>query len=338
MTKMTKPFTAVQMIGTQRSGSNLLRLMLHQLDEVSAPHAPHILERFTPLLPHYEPLSLEENFARLTDDVCKLIELNPVPWEGIKWDRGEVIDACRRPLLEEILRAAYERKAAADGARIWVCKSLVNYRFAERLDSAAKPKYIYLYRDGRDVAASFRKAIVGEKHVYHIAAQWRDEQHECARLVRRLGERAVQISYESLLENTVAELERICSFIGAPYRDKALHYYRSAESINTARSGQMWANVEQPMLRSNTKKYKNEMSEEDIRLFEKVAGHALLSLGYELDYDKPQDDISPAQIEEYARLNEEMKREFRGKASPSDLDKRRPQDEFLQSLKANLRA
>ena len=39
------------MIGTQRSGSNLFRLMLNQLPEIAAPHPPHILIRLMPLRP-----------------------------------------------------------------------------------------------------------------------------------------------------------------------------------------------------------------------------------------------------------------------------------------------
>ena len=31
------------MIGTQRSGSNLLRLMVNQAPDIAAPHPPHIL-------------------------------------------------------------------------------------------------------------------------------------------------------------------------------------------------------------------------------------------------------------------------------------------------------
>ena len=38
-----------QFIGTQRSGSNLLRLMLNQLEGIYAPHPPHILKTFYPL-------------------------------------------------------------------------------------------------------------------------------------------------------------------------------------------------------------------------------------------------------------------------------------------------
>ena len=47
---------ALFMVGEQRSGSNLLRVMLGQADEIAAPHPPHILERMMPLIPHYGDL------------------------------------------------------------------------------------------------------------------------------------------------------------------------------------------------------------------------------------------------------------------------------------------
>lgn len=57
----------IQMIGTQRSGSNLLRLLLNQYTEIVAPHPPHILQRFYPLLPAYGDLLVAENMAKLTN-------------------------------------------------------------------------------------------------------------------------------------------------------------------------------------------------------------------------------------------------------------------------------
>ena len=53
----------IQMIGTQRSGSNLLRVMLGGIDAIAAPHPPHILQRFLPLLPKYG--SLEDSISWL---------------------------------------------------------------------------------------------------------------------------------------------------------------------------------------------------------------------------------------------------------------------------------
>ena len=69
----------ILMIGTQRSGSILLRLMLNQLPEVAAPHPPHILQRLMPMVAGYGDLGGDANFERLVDDVCRLVELNPVP-------------------------------------------------------------------------------------------------------------------------------------------------------------------------------------------------------------------------------------------------------------------
>ncbi len=78
----------IQFIGTQRSGSNLLRTMLNQLPEIAAPHPPHILRTFEPLLPIYGDLDQNGNFESLVNDVCSWVERNPVTWQMAKFDRG----------------------------------------------------------------------------------------------------------------------------------------------------------------------------------------------------------------------------------------------------------
>jgi len=217
-------FTPVQIIGTQRSGSNLLRLMLNQLPEVSAPHPPHILERLMPLLPVYGDLAIESQFDQLIEDVCTLVETNPVPWTGVVLDRAAVRQRCDVPTLPEIAKAVYELKAQADGARIWTCKSMANIHYAAELEQySTPPRYIHLFRDGRDVALSFKKAIVGEKHSYHLAQQWKSEQEASVALYEKLGPgRVLRVRYEDLLKDPETELKSICSFIGAQYSATAL--------------------------------------------------------------------------------------------------------------------
>ena len=154
------------MIGTQRSGSNLLRVMLDGIREIAAPHPPHILQRFLPLLPKYGDLESTSNFYRLAQDVCELVNVNPVPWEGISIQTDEIVAACHQNTLFELFRVIYESAAKQTGASYWLCKSMKNMLYAEGIESTGiRPYYIYLYRDGRDVALSFKKAIVGEKHI-----------------------------------------------------------------------------------------------------------------------------------------------------------------------------
>jgi len=114
------------MIGTQRSGSNLLRLMLNQLPEVAAPHPPHILQRLAPVESSYGDFAEDGNFMRLVDDVCRLVELNPVPWDGVSLDRKEVARRCLERSLVAVFGAVYDLMAEARDAETWCCKSLAN--------------------------------------------------------------------------------------------------------------------------------------------------------------------------------------------------------------------
>jgi len=332
-------FTPVQMIGTQRSGSNLLRLMLNQLDEVSAPHPPHILERFIPLLPAYGDLSIPDNFQELVNDICKLIEYNPVPWDGLVLNTSEVLQRCKAPLLTEIFRVLYEMKAESDHAKIWVCKSLVNIRFADQLEAnGIKPKYIHLFRDGRDVALSFKKAIVGEKHIYHIATQWEEEQEASLTLAAKIGlERVLKVRYEDLLAAPENELRKICEFMGTEYNPVAMDYYHSEESHKTAHSGVMWENVEKPVIADNFNKYKKELSTEDIQLFELIAGETLLKLGYTLSFPlNVQVSFSHNDICTFNELNKKLKLEARLKQKPEDLEKRKKQEILIKNIHARI--
>jgi len=334
-------FTPVQMIGTQRSGSNLLRLMLNQLDGVSAPHPPHILERFTPLLPAYKDLSIPVNFAQLVSDVCKLIEFNPVPWSGVNLDPSAIIPRCKEPLLTEVFRVIYEMRAESENARIWICKSLVNIRFADQLEeNGLNPLYIHLFRDGRDVALSFKKAIVGEKHVFHIAKQWKEEQEASLQLVERLGnKRVLKVRYEDLLAQPASELRKICKFIGTEYNPVALDYYHSEESHKTAHSGVMWENVEKPVIKNNFNKFKKELTPEDILLFEQVAGDTLEKLGYLRTFANNSAHVfSDEEIKQFSELNLRLKLEARSRSKPEDIEKRKYLEMHLQNIEARIQS
>lgn len=331
-------YTSIQMIGTQRSGSNLLRLMLNQLNEISAPHPPHILERFMPLLPVYGDLIIPENFYALVDDVCKLVEYNPVPWTGINLNREEIIERCHQPLLTEIARVIYEIKAASENAQIWMCKSMANIHYAEQLEEHIKPLYLHLYRDGRDVACSFKKAIVGEKHIYHLAQQWKTEQDLSIALMKQLGEkRVIQVKYEDLLANPEREMRRLCAFTGIEYNAAVMDYHTSTEAKNTAQSGAMWQNVQQPVIAGNYNKYRTELSEQEIRLFELVAGDTLQALGYNLNYSKHFNDrISEEEIATFTIFNNRLKQEAKQKQKPEDIEKRKKQDALLAEIKKRM--
>lgn len=80
--------------------------------------------------------------------------------------------------------------------------------YAEGIESTGiSPYYIYLYRDGRDVALSFKKAIVGEKHIYALAENWKKDQEAALRLKdRTAADHFFMLNYETL----IASPEKLC--------------------------------------------------------------------------------------------------------------------------------
>jgi len=272
------------MIGTPRSGANLLRLMLNELPRIAAPHPPHILQRLMPLMPNYGDLENKENFAQLIEDACRLVELNPVPWEGVTLDRADIERRSRRRTLMGVYEAVYDAMAAAWEARSWCCQSLANIAYLPQIEAHFRsPRYIYLHRDGRDVAVSSRKVVTGEKHFYHLAREWATTQLLAIGMRERIGSnRFFSISYESLTSQPELSMRQLCKFLGVRFSPSMLEFYKSDEARRAAESSDLWSNVVRPIMADNTRKFLHEASEEDIRLFESVAGNVLTALGYEL--------------------------------------------------------
>ncbi|WP_157757620.1 sulfotransferase family protein [Pseudalgibacter alginicilyticus] len=329
-----KQIKAIQIIGTQRSGSNLLRVMLNQIQEIDAPHPPHILQRFYPLLAKYGDLDDELSFINLIDDVCKLIEKNPVPWEGFKLDREIIQQQCSSNTLHEIFRVIYHLKAMHSNASFWCCKSMSNINYVESIEaSGIKPFYIHLYRDGRDVALSFKKAIVGPKHIYHIAKKWKEEQELCIQLKINIDKgRFISICYEDLIKNPEHILKQLCAFLKIPFSNTMLNYYKSDESIKTALSGKMWANISQPILKNNYNKFLEEMDTVDLSLFENIAGNTLIKLNYKLYSNGDYKSISKEDMEAYHVENELLKQKSLLNADKEDLSKKSSQLQLLKDI------
>jgi len=325
------------MIGTQRSGSNLLRLMLNQLPEIAAPHPPHILQRMLPLEAGYGDLAEEGNFTQLVEDVCRLVELNPVPWEGVSLDRADVARRCWQRSVVAVHGAVYDVCAGAKGATTWCCKSLANINYVPHLEAYyGKPRYIYLYRDGRDVAVSFHKAVVGEKHFYHIAKEWTATQELALRL-REWIERSrfLCVSYEDLTGDPRRTSQRICDFLGVPYRESMLDFHRTEEAKRAATSSELWVNVTSPVLRNNSGKFLREASQQDICIFETVAGPVLDTLGYVRACVQPGEErpFTDAELRAFDEENVRRKEELRKLVDPSDLMRRDLQAGLLKSIK-----
>jgi hypothetical protein len=327
---------ALFLIGEQRSGSNVLRLMLANSHEIAAPHPPHILQRIDPIVPIHKVLD-EAQFVQMVEMVCRLVETNPVMWLNTTLNRDEVKSRCREKHVIAVYGAVMDIYAQSNGARQWMCKSMQNIRWASHLNDYFKTnKYIYLHRDGRDVALSFTKAVIGEKHVYFIAKQWAELQRICLDARAQLStDRFFTISYQELTEETESTLRNLCAFLHIEFKPEMMNFYESEEARNTAVASSLWENVNKPIMHHNFNKFLKELSEEQVRIIESVAGRELDELGYARVFVKKGEEIqfTPEMIASYKEENDRLKKLQVEKTDPEDARKRSIQDQVLTELR-----
>jgi hypothetical protein len=321
-------------VGTQRSGSNLLRLILNQSEQIDAPHPPHILQNFFPLLSYYGNLSQQKNFEKLVADVVEFVNRNPVKWHFFL-DKNDVLNHCQNQSLLEVLKVIYQIAASKKNANYWCCKSMQNVKYIPEIEKETTDAfYIHLVRDGRDVATSFKNCLVGDKHAYFLAQTWKKEQELAAKHLSAISpERYACIRYEDMIENPQKTLSPVLEKLNINWSDALLNYYTSKEAFNTAKAGTMWTKLEEPLDPNNKKKYFKQLSVDEIRIFESVAKDILIKYGYEINFtENINNSFSTEDIEKFEMENIRLKKIAQEKFS-DELESRRYQSEIIENVK-----
>lgn len=270
-------------IGTERSGTNLLRIILDSHSNISIPHPPHILKNFFRLEPLYSDLGKDSHFKKLIHDVVRTVELHPYPWD-VMIDRAIVFKNTKERNLINIFFTIYDLYLNHTGKKRWGCKStfMINHVALIRRYHP-KAKFIYMVRDGRDVAVSAKKTIFNHYSVYYTAQLWKKEQGIGMHWVDKLPkENIFLLKYEDLLQNTTKMVKAICSFLCEPYEEDMLKFHRSPEARKSGRINRAWENTASPIMRNNFGKFKTELTKREIDVFEAIAAPELDYFSYKL--------------------------------------------------------
>jgi len=269
-------------IGTERSGTNLLRLILNSHPEIAVPHPPHIMKLFSPLVQLYGNLAEDLNFKRLIADVSQMVELHPYPWE-IKPDRERIFrEAAARELIC-IYFAIYDQYLEHSGKVRWCCKStfMIDH-VADILRFYPAARFIFMTRDGRDVAVSAKSSIFNHYHVYYSAKRWQREQRTGLNWLEKLSPTQIKLlKYEELTAKPAKEIKELCDFIDLPYDDKMLEYHRLNEAKKSGSLSISWENTAKPVISDNNGKFRKQLSVQEILQFEAITLDELQQLGYE---------------------------------------------------------
>jgi len=241
--------TPIFLIGSERSGSTLLRLMLD--------HHPRIA------------FNLESEYivSQIADDGTF------PPMERYRaWLNNDRVFRHSRVTIDE--RLDYEalandflcQKLARDNKEL--VGATIHYKFARLPKIWPAAKFIYIYRDGRDVAASVRR-MGWAGNAYVAADRWLEAEREWDGLRARIrDDQWIEIRYEDLIADTRTHLARICVFLGVEYSDAMFDY------VHTSTYG-----TPDVALRYQ---WKSRVRRVDVERIEEKLGERLLARGYAL--------------------------------------------------------
>jgi Sulfotransferase family len=285
-------------VGVNRSGTTLLRMMLDAHPELTIPPETHFIPEVIRRANH------ENTRRRLIRSITK----HP-RWGDFGLDEDEFRARAKkvRPLTAaNAIRCFYELYAEKQGKPRWGDKTPRYMRAMPRITKALpEARFIHLIRDGRDVALSQRERVIdgstvsmgamGDRWSRRIAAA-----REGAAEIR--GDAYLELRYEDLVAEPEATLRRICAFIDIRFDPAMLDYHERASDrlaemdrdldnpdngIVRTGTNRMAAHAltSEPPTTNRSGRWRSEMSADELTEFEEVAGAMLADLGYELSTD-----------------------------------------------------
>ena len=270
-------------IGTERSGTNLLRLILNSHPSIAIAHPPHILKNFFGLEQFYGDLLCDYNFKLLINDVVRSVELHPYPW-GISLDKEKIFSQAKDRSLVAIYFAIYDQYLSSTGKKRWGCKStfMINHVGLVRR-YYPNAKFVYMVRDCRDVAVSAKKTIFNRYSVYYIARLWKKEQQTGIYWLNKLSKDEIfLLRYEDLLIRSEEVIRSLCVFLNEPYIPNMLAFFNGEEAKKSSWLSAAWVNTSKPILKNNFDKFKSGLKASEITFIEAIASEELDYFSYTL--------------------------------------------------------
>ena len=263
--------------GCPRSGTSLLSAMLGMHPNLAIPYESHLYTGIYPAVNRYVNLSHPRTRALLVAEILRTEHVrrwSPAP------SLTETLEAITRPDFHGIVEGLLGAWASSQGKSRWGEKTPQHtLRWRTILPEFARVQVIHLVRDGRDVALSYRKAFFGPKHVYALAGRWQRYLAAAEEARAFVGEKAfLQVRYEDLLATPEQELRRICGFLEEEYSPLMLAYHQ--EYQDTQCDQRNAANLRRPVISENAGKWRSQMTQRELRIFESLAGASLDRYGY----------------------------------------------------------
>lgn len=268
-------------IGTQRSGTTLLRLILNSHSQIAIPRESAFLMPF--LKKKYVNYSIAgKTIKAFCDHIVTILEFKSTYIDGNYADFLLSFSQKEKILIRDLIDELFSCYCKKEGKSIWGNKTPSFFR---KIDILYKlfpdAKFIHIVRDGRDVFDSWRKMRPSMNNVSFVALDWSYKLFRIEKSFRKIPvDNKITIRYEDLLCSPEKTIKCICSVIEVEYEPKMLDFYKSSHQHTIPHHSEL---IFKPLDKGNTAKWKKRLTSREISIFNLLAGHYLRKYNYEIE-------------------------------------------------------
>lgn len=264
-------------VGAERSGTTMLRLMLNSHPKFAVLFESDFLSVYNSLLDDGD-LGDQRNVERALDALAE----EPLTKRGGIIEYPQAILAHSVNGFSALVNAVFSEYARTRGKLRWGVKTphyVVELNRLWHLFPGCR--FVHLVRDGRDVALSLRQVSWGSKHIPRVAEDWRWKVTLGRKMGGMIPGHYLEVRYEDLVRDPEYALRGICEFLGESYDEAMLSYPVTGEQEMPADSLKWHRASVLPPDETKIFSWKGKMSLSDQILFDEIAGPALELFDYE---------------------------------------------------------
>lgn len=283
-----REFGPIILLASERSGTNLLRAIMSSHSQIASPPPSGMVDALANNAYRYLSPLHGAHLSELIDDSIKLSESHLNSWD-IGLDRELVFGYMKGRSFWDVFKAMNDAYAAHKECIYWFSKEPGVFRHIyEIILHMPNAKFIYMVRDGRDVAASMIKGGLHATDIYSAANIWKRDQAYCLSAISDpvIAERCLLIKYEDLILQSKESVVEIMDFLQVEFEEGQLSFYENKDIVQHSEKSDFWKNTAKPIDSSNSGSYKRKLSENQISVFESVAWNEMKALGYGLEAEE----------------------------------------------------
>lgn len=269
---------------SERSGSNFITRLLNGHPEICGPAPKHLLNPLLRNVYRYGDLTVDHNWNALLEDVSNLLECGFTEW-NTSFTIEELNNLSTDRRLAELVKGIYETEAKSLGKSLVFIKENHCHLYMENLINIfPDSSFVYLVRDPRDMALSWKKNRSIKGGVVQAATAWKDDQVNFSKYFNVLQQqnKGFFLSYEELVNETEVVLPNLCKFLKVDYCSTMLDFHEDELNIKNASKQDAWKNLSKAVMKGNTDKYKQELTNNEIRCIESILRYDMHFFGYSL--------------------------------------------------------